>query len=307
MMRSLLQFTRDLFETGPLAGEPSADGDLKTGVFKEKVPVIQTGRLKIAIDNIAQPELLSGAFRHPRASREAMLGGVLVAYEFRRSARRSIGFSVSAKGLAVSAPKWVALRDIDQAVQEKSPWILRKLHETRERHQRIESARVDWQDGTMLPFLGEPLRLVMDPRQAGTALHSETRDTAARTLRLALAHHATPEQVRHAVQVWLMREARPLFAARLDHFAPRLEVRWRKLSLSSARTRWGSASVSGAIRLNWRLMHFRPEVIDYVVVHELSHLRVMDHSPRFWATVRSVMPDYAELRGQLKDETVPRW
>ena len=65
---------------------------------------------------------------------------------------------------------------------------------------------------------------------------------------------------------------------------------WR---CSSAGTRWGSASADGSIRLNWRLIHFRLPVIDYVVAHELSHLRVMDHSPRFWDTVRTVVPDYA--------------
>ena len=72
-------------------------------------------------------------------------------------------------------------------------------------------------------------------------------------------------------------------------------------------TRWGSASADGSIRLNWRLVHFKLSVIDYVVVHELSHLRVMDHSPRFWDTVRAVVPDYTDLRGQLKDQPVPRW
>ena len=66
-------------------------------------------------------------------------------------------------------------------------------------------------------------------------------------------------------------------------------------------------TVNGSIRLNWRLVHFRQTVIDYVVVHELSHLRVMDHSPRFWETVRTVVPDYAQLRGQLKDEALPPW
>ena len=81
----------------------------------------------------------------------------------------------------------------------------------------------------------------------------------------------------------------------------------RSLGLSSARTRWGSASVSGAIRLNWRLLHFTPAVIDYVVVHELSHLRVMDHSPRFWAVVASIFPDHAQLRRRLRDEAVPLW
>jgi hypothetical protein len=114
-------------------------------------------------------------------------------------------------------------------------------------------------------------------------------------------------QIRDAVQAWLLQEARILFAQRLDHYAPLLQVQWRKLTLSSAGTRWGSARVDGSIRLHWRLIHFKLSVIDYVVVHELSHLRVMDHSPRFWDTVRQVVPDYAELRSQLKDEMVPKW
>jgi hypothetical protein len=65
--------------------------------------------------------------------------------------------------------------------------------------------------------------------------------------------------------------------------------------------------VDGSIRLNWRLIHMRLSVIDYVVAHELSHLRVMDHSPRFWDTVRSVVADYAVLRDQLKSEPTPHW
>jgi predicted metal-dependent hydrolase len=127
------------------------------------------------------------------------------------------------------------------------------------------------------------------------------------TLRLGLPQHATPAQIRDAVQAWRMSQAKALFTERLNHFAPRLGVQWQRLSLSSAATRWGSASANGAIRLNWRLLHHKLAVIDYVVAHELSHLRVMDHSPRFWHTVESVMPDYAERRSQLKAELLPPW
>ena len=128
-----------------------------------------------------------------------------------------------------------------------------------------------------------------------------------RVLQLALPPEAEGAQIQAAVQRWLMTQARPLFVARLDYFAPLLQVQWRQLALSNAATRWGSARLDGAIRLNWRLMHFPLPVIDYVVAHELSHLRVMDHSPRFWAVVRSVVPDYAALRQQLKDDAMPRW
>lgn len=329
MMQRLLQFTRDLFEPEPAlaAGKPARAE--KPDFLKEKKPVMQVKRGQYAIENIANSEpvaallpsqslqqqlLAPAAYRHPRATREALLGGIPVAYEFRRSKRRSIGFSVGAAGLAVSAPKWVALRDIDQALRDKSGWILKKLQETRERHQRLESARIDWKDGAILPFLGESLRVVVEPRSDDLLLHANMKRhnvtfsaIAPQALQVSLPREATPEQIRDIVQAWLMRQAKRIFAERLDHFAPQLDVQWRKLSLSSASTRWGSASADGSIRLNWRLMHFNQSVIDYVVVHELSHLRVMDHSPRFWATVRSVMPDYAALRAQLKDEIIPRW
>jgi hypothetical protein len=126
-------------------------------------------------------------------------------------------------------------------------------------------------------------------------------------LHLGLARQAGAAQIRDAVQAWLMRQARRLFTERLEHFAPRLGVRWKKLVLSNAGTRWGTAHSDGLIRLNWRLIHFRLPVIDYVVAHELSHLRVMDHSPRFWDTVSTVVPDYPQLRAQLKEEALPPW
>jgi predicted metal-dependent hydrolase len=88
----------------------------------------------------------------------------------------------------------------------------------------------------------------------------------------------------------------------LSIFAPLLGVHWKKLGLSNAATRWGSAKADGSIRLNWRLMQYAMSVIDYVVAHELSHLRGMNHGSRFWDTVRSVVPDFAALRQQIKDQ-----
>ncbi|MBQ0131794.1 MAG: M48 family metallopeptidase, partial [Comamonas sp.] len=101
--------------------------------------------------------------------------------------------------------------------------------------------------------------------------------------------------------------ARDLFVQRLQHFAPVLAVQWRSLRMSNAQTRWGSAKVDGSIMLNWRLLHYRLAVLDYVVIHELSHLRVMDHSPRFWAVVQSACPDYAALRAELRQQPAPLW
>ena len=245
------------------------------------------------------------------ANREVLLGGQRVAYLFQRSRRRTIGFTVGAEGLTVRAPSWVRLGDVDASLQEKSPWILRKLGESHDRRDRLEAARMSWADGAHFPFLGERLRVVL----AGAALPDVGRRRAGAAmavrhegdLRLALPTGAEPADVRAAAHSWLLAQASAHFQKRLDHFAPLLQVRWQRLALTSARTRWGSATSAGAIRLNWRLMHFRPEVVDYVVAHELAHLRHMDHSARFWAVVASVVPEHVALRAELRSGDAPRW
>ncbi|SDZ46213.1 hypothetical protein SAMN05518669_13731 [Variovorax sp. YR634] len=316
----LLRFTMDLFEGLGSEFAPPAPAPARPRRVK-KPKLVAPPAMPLAppapVDPHAPPAvpladtLTLANFAHPQATREVVLGSARVAYEFKRGKRKTIGFLVGAEGLSVRAPRWVALRDVDAAIHEKSDWILRKLTETQQRHARVEATRIEWKDGAGFPFLGEPVVMRLDPKHGfasvGGTLDDAVEEGGPRVLRLAVAQNAEPSQIRDAAQAWLMRQARKLFIERLDHFAPLLGVQWKKLSLSNASTRWGSASADGSIRLNWRLIHFRLPVIDYVVAHELAHLRVMDHSHRFWETVESVVPDYDLLRRQLKDEAVPRW
>ena len=246
-----------------------------------------------------------GTWHHPRANRLVRLGSCEVAYEFKRGKRRTIGLTVRPEGLSVSAPRWTPVGEVEAFIRQKADWVLDKLRASRERAGELDRARTEWADGCEFDYLGERTRLVLDPTQT----HAQQREPAGAdgppTLRLGLSRHATAQQVRDAAQAWLMRQAKALFAQRLAHFAPQLGVSYKALRLSSAGTRWGSASADGTIRLNWRLIHLSMEMIDYVVVHELSHLRHMDHSPQFWDVVASVMPDHALRRQALRRAAVP--
>ena len=278
-MSGLMQLVLDLFESPAIQGpQPPAE---------------------------SLPQVLPRAcYVHPRASRRIQLGHTDVAYAFRRAKRRTIGMAVGPDGLEVSAPRWVSVSEVELALREKADWIARKLVEMDERQQQLGAARIDWRDGVVIPYLGNDLQVVLDSTQA---LKKGAAHLDGAVLRLGLPMHADAAQIRDAAQAWLMRQAKQLFAQRLDHFAPQLQVQWRKLSLSSAATRWGSAGADGGIRLNWRLIHHKLDIIDYVVAHELSHLRVMNHSPQFWETVESVVPDYAKRRRVLREQMLPPW
>lgn len=304
-MHRLLQLTLDLFDVPGPQPAPVKPPQRPAPVAAEPPPA---AALPLA------EALAPVRFDHPRANRQTQLGQACVAFELVRARRRTIGFSVGPEGLTVSAPKWVPLYEVEAALQEKAGWIVRKLAEARERQRHTDAARIVWKDGASVPFLGETVIVVLDPRHGldgiGAVLNTDAQalpGVARLTLHVGLPQQATPQQIRDTVQAWLMRQATRLFTERLDHFAPRLGVQWRRLCLSSASTRWGTAHADGTIRLNWRLIHFRLPVIDYVVAHELSHLRVMDHSPRFWETVGTVVPDYAQLRAHLKADPLPPW
>ncbi len=227
-----------------------------------------------------------------QGQRCVVLSGQAVHYRFERSKRRSIGFMVGSEGLTVRAPRWTSLAEVESALLEKSHWILKQLHAAQERKTHSAKAVIAWQNGANLNYLGEPFTLHL-----GAMLTSI--DEAQKRIWVALPQTASELQVQDAVQAAIGRAALLLFEVRLNHYAPKLGVHWTKLRLSNAGGRWGSATSEGVIRLNWRLMHYRLPVIDYVVVHELSHLRHMNHSPLFWSAVASILPNYVELKKEL--------
>ncbi len=225
--------------------------------------------------------------------RHIVLKGQSITYQFERSKRRTIGFMVGKEGLTVRAPRWTPLHEVELAITEKAHWILKQLHAAHERHTRAAQHAPQWHDGGTIHYLGETFTL----RLGAMATFI---DESEKIIWVGLARLASPDQIQDAVQAAISRSALLLFESRLNHYAPQLGVTWSRLKLSNAGGRWGSAKSDGTIRLNWRLMHYRLPVIDYVVVHELSHLRHMDHSPRFWDTVGSIMPDYAKLKKELR-------
>jgi predicted metal-dependent hydrolase len=254
-----------------------------------------------AVPNLpANPPTAPAAPDLPRTAsgireRTLQLGARLLQYKLKRSARRTIGFSIDGNGLSVTAPRWVTLADIETAIGEKQKWIFAKLAEWQSRAEQRALPRIVWEDGASLPFIGKPIRIALESASGALEFNADTA-----VLAIGLPAHAQAEQIKDRVQGWLQNEAKRLFVERLDHYAARLEVSYTECALSSAATRWGSCSSEGKIRLNWRLIHFPLTIIDYVVAHELSHLREMNHSPRFWETVETVFPEFREARQTLR-------
>ena len=239
----------------------------------------------------------------PPGHRRLRLDGLALDYRLLRSKRKTIGFLIDDDGLRVTAPRWVTVAEIESAITSKQQWIFKKMNEQRERSVRRLQPPMEWRDGATLPYLGTDITVrVAEPGSATTAGTAGIRfDEATRELHVSLPGSSTEQQLKDRVQGWLQTEARRVFAERLAVYAEKLGVSFRSFSLSSASTQWGSCTADGRIRLNWRLMHFALPNIDYVVAHELSHLREMNHGPQFWATVQSVLPEFETARKALRD------
>lgn len=245
----------------------------------------------LTIEVAPQTELPKVLAQHPHG---VQLGSHFVPYQLRRAKRRSIGFLIAQDGLCVSAPRWVNVAEINAAIVSKQRWILKKLHEQQNRPAPQIKEPIIWREGTTLPFLGQQATLQL---QAST---ETSFDSATGVIALNLPSDTTSEKCQQHVHTWLMQQARHRFNERLPYFANLLRVNYHSFSLTNARTLWGSCSPNGKMRLNWRLIHLAPHIIDYVIAHELAHLREMNHSPRFWAWVGRAFPNYVAARKELR-------
>ncbi|MGH2904427.1 MAG: M48 family metallopeptidase [Solirubrobacteraceae bacterium] len=210
-----------------------------------------------------------------------------IPYTVRRSARaRRVRVNVHAHtGVEVVLPVRVPERAAAAAVSELRPWIERRLSDAQEVI--ALAARALAERAGTVPYLDTPLELVPEPGR--TRVHR-------RGERL-LVPAGDP---REALERFYRRAARGEIAPRLDRAAALAGVEYRGLSIRGQRTRWGSCSAAGHMSFNWRLLLAPEHVLDYVVWHEVCHLRVLDHSPRFWALLECHWPSYREERAWLR-------
>jgi hypothetical protein len=248
-----------------------------------------------------QAEALLFGSRRPLAANETLrcitLGERVVHYVLRHTKRRTTALSIDHRGLRVAAPPCASRLEIENLILRHGAWVVQKLDEW---HDRPRPEPLQIVDGVRLPLLGEPLevRLALGNNQVVWGADG--------SLTLYLR---SPLEAGRVLEKALRERARSLFGERLAHYAAQQGLTLPRLTLSSARTRWGSCSLNNGIRLNWRLIHFPHHLIDYVVAHELAHLREMNHSPRFWAIVGQLYPDYQRVRAELKclGTYCPRW
>ncbi|PKL66073.1 MAG: M48 family peptidase [Methanomicrobiales archaeon HGW-Methanomicrobiales-3] len=206
-----------------------------------------------------------------------------------RSRRRSIALEVTPQAtLIVRAPHRVPQAHIDTLIREKSAWIHRKFAEVKQRPQAIVH---QYGEGEVFWFLGRqyPLQYVDDGRT-----------TIGRTDRLLVPRAFHPE-VRLHIRRWYVQEAASEIGSRCMYFSMMTGYSPASVRISDAKQRWGSCTSRGGLNFSWRLIQAPLEIVDYVIVHELVHLRQMDHSPLFWKKVEGLMPDYERRRQWLKE------
>lgn len=218
-----------------------------------------------------------------------------ITYRLVRRNRRTIGLKINENGLTVSASSRVSISEIEEIIEKHILWILRKIQERKEQEKK---AQVDFREGGLLPYRGRKVRIALDPTASAPGLREEAPGNFA--LALPLPKDAAESEIKAAAGAWLIDEASRVLPERLHRmelFAPEPST---GVVLTGARTFWGKCHRSGLIRLNWRLIFFENDVIDYVAAHELAHRVEMNHSPAFWATVEFIKPNYEKARAILK-------
>ena len=226
-------------------------------------------------------------------------GGTTIEYHVRRSARRrkTVDITVDGAGVQVAAPQDTPDEDVRAIVRRRAPWILAHAPEAL-----LEVPPKGFVSGETLPYLGRNVRMVVTPGDVRSPEVRFDHWSLRITVPGGLPEESRSERIRKAVLAWYRRRAE----ARLSPIVGRWWSRFGvgdpyRLLIRDQRQRWGSCAPDGTLRFNWRLAMLRPDLAEYVVVHELAHLRVRHHSPEFWALLSQAMPDAQQRRRRLRE------
>ena len=216
--------------------------------------------------------------------------GNIPVYNIIRSRRRTLTLQISSDAtLTIRAPLFVSMRHIEKLVFEKIHWIQKKQKEAQEKYVKISKKK--YTDGETFLYLGKEYSLKIVDQQKTSLVFQKG----------FFLKRNTVERGKEIFTHWYKEKAREKITERIHMYAQKEKFRFKSIRISSARTRWGSCSSHGNLNFNWRLLMAPLSVIDYVIIHELSHLVHKNHSKKFWNYVEILMPEYIKEKQWLKD------
>jgi len=224
--------------------------------------------------------------------REVDLLGTTVEYEVCHSSDATEPrIDVDIHGVTVVLPDVADVRPIE-LLKQNAAWVVEKKREYD--IYREQAPERQFEEGASFPYLGDPYEIIVDQRPYSSVVND--------TFRLA-EYHVENTSIRRALENLYRRNARQRFERRADHFAKEMGVGYNAIELRNQRTRWGSCSTNGTLSFNWRLMMAPPNVIDYIIIHELAHLIEQNHNDHFWSLVAEQDPNYLDHAQWLTDHS----
>lgn len=217
-----------------------------------------------------------------------------------RRRRRTVALLVRPEGeVRVMAPMGLSLKKIESFVRNRADWIQRKLEKLRK--EKAKHRACTYTEGSTVYYRGKAYRLTIrqpDEQQTGCLIEDDR--LVVMLTKTVFSPEALREEIRLELLLWYKKEARREFPKTARIWAKRLGVSFGRISVTSPLRRWGSCNAKGELRLNWRLIRLPPELMDYVIVHELCHVRHKNHAKAFWNFLGTVMPDYKARRLALR-------
>ena len=226
-------------------------------------------------------------------------GDTTIEYEVRRSARRrkTVEITLVGSGVRVAAPVTLSSGEVRDIVLRRAPWIIRHMGDD----QPVVLTK-RFVSGETLPYMGRNVTLVVKPAGVRTAAVRFDHWRFRIDVPHGLNGQERYERIRRVLVDWYRGRADARLPEYVDRWWGRLGNSGRtRMLIRDQRLRWGSCASDGTLRFNWRVMMLGPSLIEYVVVHELAHLTVRNHSKDYWAIVSGVMPDVSPRRRRLKE------
>lgn len=227
------------------------------------------------------------------------LNNGIIEYEIKISTKaKRIRITIKNGNVIVTVPKGVSTTQARQFIETKQEWVKRHIQgPTSNKH----VAKREYACGDKFPYMGILLELKTQNTQLKRIKVQREENVMMVSIPDFIVGEKRKELIKNSIMTWYKNEAKRVFKYKLDYYSQVMDLEYNRLRVKNQRTRWGSCSSKKNINLNWKILLAPNDVIDYIIIHELTHMKYMNHSQEFWQSVARYIPEYTSQKRWLKE------